>query len=267
MADAESLTLEEAVGRYIATLEEQERPAFRQEIRNFVRQFGSERMIGDIKGFEISNYTERLAQNDRDFGNKIEPVRVFLSYVKKQKWNAENLAAAIKVKKLKIKTIGPTQKLKRDPIPLTKEKYDELTAELVSLRAKRLEVIGDIQRAAADKDLKENAPYHAAREQKGLIEGRIIELDETLACAVITDASGKNTHFICVGDNIVIEAVESGHELRFKLVNPKEVAPSKSMISVISPVGKAVIGRTEGDEVTVTVPSGKIQYKIMKVEK
>jgi len=267
MAEAESLTLEEAVGRYMATLAEEARPAFRQEIHNFVRQFGSERLIAEIKGFEISNYTERLAQSDRNFGNKIEPVRAFLSYVKKQKWNAENLAAAIKVKKLKIKTIGPTQKLKRDPIPLTKEKFDELTAELVALRAKRLEVIGDIQRAAADKDLKENAPYHAAREQKGLIEGRIIELDETLACAVIADASGKNTHLICVGDNVIIEAIESKQELRFKLVNPKEVAPSKNMISVVSPVGKAVMGRTEGDEVTVNVPSGKIQYKIKKVEK
>ncbi|HXX59623.1 MAG TPA: transcription elongation factor GreA [Dehalococcoidales bacterium] len=267
MADVEELTLEEAVGRYIATLAEEKKPEFRQEIRNFVRQFGSERLIGQIKGFEVSNYTERLAQNDRDFGNKIEPVRAFLTYVKKQKWNAENLAAAIKVKKVKIKTVGPTQKMNRDPIPLTREKFEEMTAELATLRAKRVEVIADIQRAAADKDLKENAPYHAAREQKGLIEGRIIELDETLACAVITDSSGNNTRFICVGDNVVIEAVESKQELRFKLVNPKEVAPSKSMISVVSPVGKAVLGKAEGDEVTVTVPSGKMIYRVKKVEK
>jgi transcription elongation factor GreA len=267
MVSNKSLTLEEAVGAYLATLPEEQRGANRQETRNFVRQFGSERLVAEIKGFEVSNYTERLAQNDRNFGEKIEPVRAFLTYVKKEKWNKENLATAIKIKKSKVKTVGPTQKMKRDPVPLTKEKYDELTAELDTLRAKRLEVIADIQRAAADKDLKENAPYHAAREQKGHIEGRIIELDETIACAVITDGTQKYSRTICIGDIVVIETLEHQKELRYKLVNPKEVSPPKGLISVISPVGKAILGKVEGDVVEVTVPVGKIQYRIKKVER
>jgi transcription elongation factor GreA len=267
MVSSKLLTLEEAVGTYLATIPEEQRGTYRQELRNFVRQFGSERLVTEIKGFEVSNYTERLAQNDRNFGDKIEPVRAFLTHVKKEKWNKENLATAIKIKKSKIKTVGPTQKMKRDPVPLTKEKYDELAAELVTLRAKRLEVIADIQRAAADKDLRENAPYHAAREQKGHIEGRIIELDETLACAVITDGKQPMSLTICIGDVVVVEAIEHKMELRYKLVNPKEVAPSKGMISVISPVGKAVLGKVEGDVIEVTVPAGKIQYRIKKVER
>jgi transcription elongation factor GreA len=267
MVSNKLLTLEEAVGTYLATLPEEERVTYRQEIRNFVRQFGSERLVAEIKGFEVSNYTERLAQNDRNFGDKIEPVRAFLTYVKKEKWNKENLATAIKIKKSKIKTVGPTQKMKREPVPLTKEKYDELAAELTALRARRLEVIGDIQRAAADKDLRENAPYHAAREQKGHIEGRIIELDETLACAVITDGAQRNSHTICIGDVVIIETVDTQMELRYKLVNPKEVAPSKGLISVISPLGKAVLGKIEGVVVEVSVPAGKMKYRIKKVER
>ena len=150
---------------------------------------------------------------------------------------------------------------------MTKAKYDELTVELTTLQAKRLEVIVDIQRAAADKDFKENAPFHAAREQKGHIEGRIMEIDETLAFAAITEEVIEKAQIVCIGDTIILEAVASQQELRYKLVNPKEVAPSKGMISTVSPIGRAVVGKTEGEMVLVVVPAGKLQYRIKRIER
>ncbi|HEX9896210.1 MAG TPA: transcription elongation factor GreA [Dehalococcoidales bacterium] len=260
------VSLGEAASRYLATVPEDRRVIYQQEVLKFVRWFGTERSVIGLTASEVSNYAERLAQMDADAATKIEPIKAFLAYIRKERWNPDNLATGIKIKKSKAKTTGPAQKLNREPIPMTKAKYDELAVELKTLQAKRIEVIADIQRAAADKDFRENAPFHAAREQKGHIEGRIMEIDETLACAVITEESKEKAQIVCVGDMIVLEAITSQQELRYKLVNPKEVAPSKGMISTVSPIGRAVVGKTEGEVVIVVVPSGKMQYRIKRIE-
>jgi len=262
-----NINLGEAANRYLTTVPKSQQAIHQQEVFKFVRWFGNERAIRGIAASEVSIYAERLAQMDTDAATKLEPIKAFLAYVRKEKWNPDNLAVGIKVKKAKSKNTGPSQKVNREPIPMTKAKYDELAIELKTLQAKRLEVIVDIQRAAADKDFRENAPFHAAREQKGHIEGKIMEIDETLACAVITENLKEKAQAVCVGDTIVLEAVSSQQELRYKLVNPKEVAPSKGMISTISPIGKAVIGKVEGELVLVVVPSGELQYRIKKIER
>lgn len=262
------ITLGEAVSRYLATVPEADRNTQHQEINNFVRWFGGARTVVGMHGAEVAVYAERLAQTDADAAIKIEPIKAFLAYVRKEKWNPENLAIGIKIKKGKTRNTGPSQKLNREPVPMTKAKYDELAGELASLRVKRVEVIGDIQRAAADKDFKENAPFHAAREQKGHIEGKIMEIDEMLASAVITDDQPREqTQTITVGDTVILEAMANQQEMRYRIVNPKEVSPSKGMISTISPIGKAVLGKKEGDVVQVAVPAGKVQYRIKKVER
>jgi len=261
------MTLGEAASRYLATVDKSQQAVYHQEVFKFVRWFGAERTVNGLEASEVSIYAERLAQMDTDAATKLEPIRAFLAYIRKQKWNPDNLAIGIKVKKAKSKNMGPAQKVDREPIPMTKAKYDELAVEMKILQAKRIEVIAEIQRAAADKDFRENAPFHAAREQKGHIEGRIMEIDETLARAVITEDLKEKAQIVCVGDTIVLEVVPTQQELRYKLVNPKEVAPSKGMISTISPIGKAVIGKAAGELVLVAVPSGKLQYRIKKIER
>lgn len=262
-----SISLGEAASRYLATVPKNQQALHQQEVFKFVRWFGTERSVLGLTASEVSNYAERLAQVDTDAAIKLEPIKAFLGYIRKEKWNPDNLAIGIKVKKAKSKNTGPTQKVNREPIPMTKTKYDELNTEMKILQAKRLEVIAEIQRAAADKDFRENAPFHAAREQKGYIEGRIMEIDEMLACAVITEDLKEKAQAVCVGDTVLLEVVPSQQELRYKLVNPKEVAPSKGMISTISPIGKAVIGKVEGEEVLVMVPAGQLKYRIKKIER
>lgn len=261
------ISLGEATSRFIASVSNSQRSGHQQEILKFVRWFGSEKLVSRLTATEVSNYAERLAQMDADAATKIEPIKALLAYIRKENWNPSNLAIGIKIKKSKSKNAGPAQKVNREPVPMTREKYDELSAELALLQAKRLEVIVDIQRAAADKDFRENAPFHAAREQKGYIEGKIMELDEMIACAVITEESKEKTQTVNIGDTIILEAVASQQELRFKLVNPKEVAPSKGMISTVSPIGRAVIGKAAGEMVLVEVPAGKLQYCIKRIER
>jgi transcription elongation factor GreA len=260
------ISLGEAASRYIASLPDNERTAQLPVINKFIRWFGTERSVSGMNAAEVSNYAERQAQMDSDFAGKIDPVKSFLAFIRREKWNPVNLATGIKIKKGKSRNTGPTQKLKREPVPMTKLKYDELTVELAALKVKRFEVTNAIQVAAADKDFRENAPFHAAREEKGHIEGKILEIDEMLACAVITDENATKTHMVCVGDTVVLE-VNSEQEMRYKIVNPKEVAPSKGMISTISPIGKAAMGKAEGEIIEVVVPAGKLQYRIKRIER
>ena len=121
-----------------------------------------------------------------------------------------------------------------------------------------------MRRAAADKDFSENAPLDAAREQRGYLEGRIMELEGVLAAAVVMDETRAGTHKIGIGDEVVLQDLATGEEVRYSLVSPREVDPAAGKISSESPIGKAAIGRQAGDEVEVMVPAGKLRYRIVR---
>lgn len=265
---ADTITLGEAASRYLATVPEADRVAHQRAVNAFIRwHTRADAPVGTLSAETCSRYAEQESPRDADFAAKVEPFKAFLAYVRKQGWVKENLATGIKVKRSRVKTSGPAQRVKREAVPMTRAKYDEITKELSDLRDKRLLVIKDIQVAAADKDFRENAPFHAAREQKGHIEGKIMELDETLASAVINEGNRESSHSVCIGDTILLLAVASQQEMRFTIVNPKEVAPSKGHISTASPVGKAAVGKCEGDFIEVVVPSGRLQYCIKRIER
>jgi transcription elongation factor GreA len=262
------INIGEAASRYLTTIPEEKRPTSQHEIHKFVRWYGSNRIFSQISAAEVSNFAERLSQTDSDAARKIDFVKDFLAFAKKEGWCKGNLATGIKINKnSRSKTVGPVRKVVNAPVPLTQVKYDELTVELSNLKTRRIEVIGDIQKAAADKDFKENAPFHAAREQKSLIDGKIMEIEESLALAVIVDEQQGTSHAVSIGDTIVLEALAMNQEFRYMLVNPKEVEPSKGKISIASPVGKAALGKLQGDTIEVTVPSGKMKYRINQIER
>ena len=195
-------------------------------------------------------------------------MRAFLAYSKKAGWSRTNLATHLKTKKSRT---APVTVVSGRPLPeavlLTRERYGEMVAELDNLKQKSRELVVEIQRAAADKDFRENAPLHAAREDRGHVEGRIKELEETLKLAAIIEDRKAPTHKSVVGDNIVFQDLASGEELRYKIVDPREVDPSRGKISIASPLGKALLGRQDGDTVEITAPAGKLRYQIKRVER
>ncbi|OGO05975.1 MAG: hypothetical protein A2Z76_03245 [Chloroflexi bacterium RBG_13_56_8b] len=153
------------------------------------------------------------------------------------------------------------------PTSLTRQGYDELKAELAELKSRRPKIIEDIRRAAADKDFRENAPLDAAKEERGYLEGRIMELEATLRSATIIDEKQKAAPKVSMGNSIVLCDEASGEELRYTIVGPREVDPTKGKISSHSPIGKAVIGRTQGDTVEITAPAGKLRYRLLQIER
>jgi transcription elongation factor GreA len=154
------------------------------------------------------------------------------------------------------------------PNPMTLEGAEALRAELQHRKfVLRPEITQAIAEAREHGDLKENAEYHAAREQQGFNEGRIQEIESKLADAQVIDisripASGK----VIFGATVTLTAVESGAEVTYKLVGEDEADLKAGKLSVMSPIGRALIGKSEGDAVTVRTPKGAVDYEIDRVE-
>jgi transcription elongation factor GreA len=262
-----NITLEEAAGQFLSRLTSGEREVSQPEIYKFVRWFGRERVLANLNGREVAGYAERLSLSDTDYGRRLDRLRAFLAYAKKVGWSRANLAVHLREKKTKASSSVAVRQGSPEVIELTRQGYTELESELNALKNKRPELIEQIRRAAADKDFRENAPLAAAREQRGHLEGRIRELEETLKAARIIEEKTKSGLKISIGDRIVLQDLSSGEELRYQIVNPKEMDPTQGKISGVSPLGKTLIGQGEGDKVEVAVPAGRLCYQIKRVER
>ncbi len=151
--------------------------------------------------------------------------------------------------------------------PLTRAGAERLRAELDRLKKKdRPAVIEAIAEARAHGDLKENAEYHAAREQQGFIEGRIQQLEATLSSAQIIDVSMLNPGGRVVFGATVTVADEDGEETRYQIVGDLEADIKEFRIAISSPIARALIGKEEGDVGVVAAPGGDRELEIVEVE-
>jgi transcription elongation factor GreA len=152
-------------------------------------------------------------------------------------------------------------------VPMTVNGAEKLREELHRLKqVERPRIINAIAEARAHGDLKENAEYHAAREQQGFAEGRIAEIEAKLSLAQIIDVTKmENSGRVIFGATVQLVNSSDG-TLSYKIVGEDEANISENKISVTSPVARSLIGKFEGDEVEVVAPEGKIKYEIVKVE-
>jgi len=152
-------------------------------------------------------------------------------------------------------------------IPLTARGAERLQAELQRLKTvERPDVINAIAEARAQGDLSENAEYDAARERQGFIEGRIQELEGTLSNAQIINPAELDVEGQAVfGATVEIEDLESGERLTYQIVGDLEADIRSNMISVSSPVARALIGKSQGDVVEVRAPAGVREYEVCSV--
>jgi transcription elongation factor GreA len=151
--------------------------------------------------------------------------------------------------------------------PLTQKGATRLREELEHLKSvKRPEVIQAIAEARAHGDLKENAEYHAAREMQGFIEGRIKELESVLSNAQVIDVSKLNAGSrIVFGATVELADVDTGDEVTYQIVGDLEADIKQGMISISAPIARALIGKHEGDTVTILAPNGQRSYDIIGV--
>lgn len=151
-------------------------------------------------------------------------------------------------------------------IPMTIAGAEKLREELIRLKqTERPNAINAIAEARAHGDLKENAEYHAAREQQGFIEGRILEIESKLAAAQIIDVTQLENNGRVIFGSTVLLSNGDGKSIEYRIVGEDEADINLNMISVTSPVARALIGKVEGDNVEVNTPSGNMIYEIVEV--
>lgn len=150
---------------------------------------------------------------------------------------------------------------------MTVEGAERLRRELQTLRmVERPRIIQAIAEAREHGDLKENAEYHAAREQQSFIEGRISEIEAKLASAEVIDVSRlEQDGRVVFGVTVDLLCGESGAEVTYRIVGDDEADIKAGLVSVSSPIARALIGREEGDEVAVHAPGGRREYEIIAV--
>ena len=155
-----------------------------------------------------------------------------------------------------------------DKEPITKDGLEKLKKELENLKnIERPKVVEAISEARSHGDLKENAEYHAAKEQQGLTEAKINELEHALANAQVIDVKElPYTGKVVFGATIKLYNLDSDESISYKIVGNLESDPAKGMISVDTPIGKGLIGKSVGDEVNIETPSGKLNFEIEEVE-
>jgi transcription elongation factor GreA len=153
-----------------------------------------------------------------------------------------------------------------EKIPITKSGFENLKKELEYLKGVLIPAnIRDIETARGHGDLSENAEYTAAKEKQSFLHGKLQELENNLALSNIIDLKTLSDDKVVFGATVVIEEINSGSQTNYQLVGPFESDISANKISVTSPIGKALIGKAIGDEVSVKTPGGMRKFEVVDI--
>jgi len=154
-----------------------------------------------------------------------------------------------------------------EKIPFTMAGLKKLKEELTTLiKVERPNNIAAIEEARSHGDLSENAEYHAAKEKQSFLEGRMNELQDVIGRSEIIDVDDGPADRIVFGRTVVLYNLQTDEEVSYQLLGPYESDPENGKISVTSPLGQALIGKEEGDEVKARTPGGILEFEIVEIQ-
>ncbi|MEX0682981.1 MAG: transcription elongation factor GreA [Dehalococcoidia bacterium] len=255
-------TLGEAVSAYIDTLKGAARQAAVAELNRFSRWYGSDKPLGQMRGHDVATYGEAMGPSTPETSKRAEQVRGFFVYLKKLGILDQNLGPHLRLKK-STRALRSSGAPAPTTVELTQDGIDSLNAELVSLMEQRIAVREDIRKAMLDKDFKENSPLDAAKDHQGHIEARIRDIESMLKRAVVVEATA--TGRVRVGSSVRVTNLSNGRETQYAIVGPTEANAADGKISSVSPVGKALLDATAGDEFEVSVPAGVMKLRVESI--
>jgi len=155
-----------------------------------------------------------------------------------------------------------------DYIYLTKEGLEKLKQELHDIKFRKRPLVSQkVATAREHGDLKENAEYHAAREELSLLETRVLQLQDKIARSRIIDENQITTEEVSILNTVLVEDLKRKKQYEYTLVSAEEADVKQNRISITSPVGKGLLGRKEGDVAEIQVPAGLLQYKILSIKR
>src|SRR3954447_23105329 len=256
------MRLGQAVSIYLTALSGSERETQSSALTRFVRWLGPERDLSEIIPIELERFQEQLGEIGIDPTRSLEGVRAFLAEAKKRRWTETNLGVHIKLRRKSAPARGGGVETR---LEMTEAGREALQRELQRLEQDiRPKLTDDLQRAAADKDFRENAPYDAAKQRLAEVQTRINSLRAQISAAAIVQ--GGNTERAGLGTRVVVRDLEENEELSYTLVGPGEIDARRGRISILSPVGRALSDHVQGDTVAVETPAGTMHYRIERIE-
>ena len=260
------MNVAEAISQYVSGNANKLDSYAHQELHRFGRAIGLERTVEELVPPDVASYAESVVAAGGDIHGRLGPVKEFLAFLKKKGFSDHSLSAHVKIPRASMKAAAAA-KSAFETIDMTEGGLKAVKSELADLKGQRFEIVEAIRIAAADKDFRENAPLDAAREDQGKAEARIRELEETVRRAVVVDPKLQSARAGArVGAAVVLHDIDSGKNVTYTLVDSMEADPAAGKISVASPVGAAIAGRSEGQEVQVQTPKGTRHYRIGSVK-
>ena len=257
------------MGAYIGALKPEEKAKVQLELAKLMRWFGRDRRMLELTPSEVEQYAEKISISSSAANSvaRLDAIKGFLSFAKKKEMVVLSLASHVRVRRSQSRSTAALKKREAEEMELTAEGIAQLQSNLEALKADRVNISEEIKRAASDKDVRENAPLEAAREQQGRAESRIREIEVTLRAAqVISNTKNKSKQLsVKVGTRVTVKDLGSGQKMSYIIVNPPEASPLDGKLSVESPVGKALLYMAKGQEVEVVAPRGLQRYLIMQV--
>lgn len=246
-------------------------PLTDRELHRFAQWCGADRVLREINPSDVGAYSERMGEGGAvpQAAERLQVVRSFLSYMRKSGQINVNLAQHVRIRKSRTRTLAGGGATARAVNELTPQGHRDLTERLAARKAERKSKAEDIHKAAADKDVRENAPLEAAREALGLLEAEIRDIEFQLKDAVVINPrKRRNDAVVRVGARIRLKPIGSAGSDKvreYTVVSASEANPLEGKISDVSPVGRAVMRRSAGQQVEVDTPKGKQSFKIVKV--
>jgi transcription elongation factor GreA len=262
---ASHLTVSQAMAEYLQSLKNDLRSSHEPYIRKYVEYTGETFLVSALTGSRVESYAEsQIRASDPAAPERVAVLKAWFQYLKKKDYTEANYGIHIRVRKPAGRvTGGTTIRGDEQPIEMTQDGITSLQAQVELLNAERLELRQAMEIARSDGDLRENAPYHAARERLGLVETQHRQLSESLRRAVLVDRADDDR--ANVGSMVRVTNVDDNRTHEYRLVSAREANATEKKISVESPVGRQLLGRRPGDEVTVDTPRGQIRFRIEAV--
>ena len=266
MTDDQSTSLAQALTQFLADRKGKSVREGHQELTRFIQWCGRDRTVARLTPSEVAGYSESAGMWGSNSAGQLKLVKSFLTYLKDKGHVNVSLAPHVRVSKSKKGAQRVHFKSSQEQAELSQEGFDNLHARLEILKGERVNIVGDIQRAMADKDFRENAPLNAAKERQGMIESGIKELESILSNAVVSNPiSDSDEKRVRLGTSVTLRDLGNGKKVAYTVVDSREANPGTGKISSISPVGKALLDKLPGEEVAITVPQGTMRYVIESI--
>lgn len=254
-------TLGEALREYLDSLKPEQRAMQENYVRKYVEHAGEQTPIDSLSGSRVESYAEaQIRAADPNAPERVFALKQWFQFLKKKNYTAQNFGIHIRVRRVAGRSGGPQVRLEQAAIEMTAEGLLARQRELEELKRTRPAIVTAISLAREDKDFRENAPLQAAREQLGMTDGRIKQLESDLRRAVVVEHSTEDIS--AMGSTVTVTRLDNSRQSSFKLVGAREANAAQQKISVDSPVGRELLKRRVGEEVAVVIPSGTVQYRI-----